>query len=234
MIVISLGWGVQSFALAAMVAKGILPKVDAAVHSDTAHERAGTYEFARRWTPWLEERGVRVVTVSDPPRGEVDEWGGVSVPAFTTWSKDAVWCPKYICAGCGEYAEDTSDCESCGSMRVVSRSVHEQREPRPLFLHRAGDPSGMLRRQCTKRWKIQPTRRWVRKRWLKIDNKSPLQQWMGITLDEVQRMRQSDVKYIKNVYPFVEMLDRPWTRSMVVRWLLGEGLEVPPWSSCVF
>ena len=61
--VISLGWGVQSFTLAAMSAVGELPPVDAAIHADTTHERAATYEFAQRWTPWLEKHGVRVVTV---------------------------------------------------------------------------------------------------------------------------------------------------------------------------
>ena len=62
--VISLGWGIQSWALAAMSALGKLPPVDAAIHADTTYERAETYEFAARWTPWLEERGVPVVTVN--------------------------------------------------------------------------------------------------------------------------------------------------------------------------
>jgi len=35
LIVISLGWGVQSFGLVAMSALGVLPKVDYAVHGDT-------------------------------------------------------------------------------------------------------------------------------------------------------------------------------------------------------
>ena len=63
---ISLGWGVQSFPLAAMAALGELESVDVAIHADTTHESKLTYEFAARWTPWLEERGVRVVTVSPP------------------------------------------------------------------------------------------------------------------------------------------------------------------------
>jgi len=58
--VLSLGWGVQSFALAAMSALGVLPKVDAAMH-----ERAETYAFAEKWTPWLEKRGVKVMTVKE-------------------------------------------------------------------------------------------------------------------------------------------------------------------------
>ena len=61
---ISLGWGVQSWTLAAMVALKELPAVDYAIHADTGHERAETYAHAKKWTPWLERRGVQVVTVS--------------------------------------------------------------------------------------------------------------------------------------------------------------------------
>ena len=60
---LSLGWGVQSFTLAAMAALGELQGLDVAVHADTTHEGARTYEFAERWTPWLGEHGVTVVTV---------------------------------------------------------------------------------------------------------------------------------------------------------------------------
>lgn len=87
--VISLGWGRQSWALAAMVALGEprllalgIDRVDAAVHADTTHERSSTYQFAETWGPWLESRGVSVVTVrAERPRfldGRV-----VMIPAFT-------------------------------------------------------------------------------------------------------------------------------------------------------
>ena len=62
--VISLGWGTQSFTLAAMVALGELEMVDYAIHSDTTHESKLTYEFAKRWTGWLKEHGVNVITVT--------------------------------------------------------------------------------------------------------------------------------------------------------------------------
>ena len=48
--VISLGWGVQSFTLAAMVALGELEPVDYAIHADTTHESILTYRFAEKWT----------------------------------------------------------------------------------------------------------------------------------------------------------------------------------------
>jgi hypothetical protein len=63
MIAISLGWGVQSFTMAAMVALGDLPPVDVAIHADTTHESKLTYEFAKRWMAWLEAHGIKVVTV---------------------------------------------------------------------------------------------------------------------------------------------------------------------------
>jgi hypothetical protein len=87
---ISLGWGVQSWVLAAMAALGDLEPVDVAIHSDTTHERSSTYEFAAQWTPWLEERGVRVVTVTNDDSTGTDVLpvrpsggGEISIPAYT-------------------------------------------------------------------------------------------------------------------------------------------------------
>jgi hypothetical protein len=186
--ILSLGWGVQSWALAAMSALGVLPQIDAAVHADTFFERSATYGFAQKWTPWLEERGVKIITVSDKKHhgGAIDEWGGIFLPLFTR-TKD-------------------------------------------------GEPAGMLRRQCTQRWKIYPVRRWIaaelERRELK---KTPgvVEQWLGITLDEVARVKSSGVQYIKNALPFMQMLDHPWTRHDAVLWLRENNLEIPVKSSCV-
>jgi hypothetical protein len=179
--VISLGWGVQSWALAAMSALGVLPPVDYAIHSDTTYERSETYAFAEKWTPWLEERGVKVVTVTH--NTPYFSYKGIYMPVHTTYPD--------------------------------------------------GQKSGMLRRQCTDRWKIAPVRRFLRAE-LKRRNidiyPSSVEQWLGITLDEFQRMKDSKVKYVKNIYPFIE---QRMARHDVVLWLLREGLEVPVKSSCV-
>ena len=66
--VISLGWGVQSWALAAMSALGVLPHVDYCIHSDTTYERAETYAFADKWRPWLIAHGIQVMTVKSTDR----------------------------------------------------------------------------------------------------------------------------------------------------------------------
>ena len=52
--VLSLGWGVQSWTLAAMAALGEIEPIDFAIHSDTRHEASGTYAHAEKL-----RRGVR-------------------------------------------------------------------------------------------------------------------------------------------------------------------------------
>ena len=84
--VLSLGWGTQSFTLAAMSALGELPLLDACLHADTTHESVLTYDFAERWTPWLQERGIRVITVRARNTDVVVSRGrGVAIPAFVDY-----------------------------------------------------------------------------------------------------------------------------------------------------
>lgn len=181
--VISLGWGVQSYTLAAMAALGEL-QADFALHSDTHWEKTATYTFIRKWQPWLESKGLRVVTVGQPNQVVVEKYtGSTDIPAFTaTESKTG----------------------------------------------------GQLRRQCTLDWKIKPMRRWLRDELERMGIKqSPgcVTQLLGISLDEYQRMKTSDVKWIENEYP---LIDLRMTRADCVMWLERHGLEVPPKSSCVF
>ena len=184
---LSLGWGWQSWTLVCMMALGELPRTDRVVHADTTHERAATYEFARRWTPWLAERGIEVVTVSGA-RTDVTrpDWGigAVMIPAFSVSKADGTW--------------------------------------------------GQVKRQCTHDWKIMPIRRYIREEMRRQGIKrapGSVESWMGISTDEWQRMRTSDVAYISNVYPLV---DRGMTRADCRRWLEAHGLPVPPKSACTF
>ena len=83
---LSLGWGIQSTTLAAMMALEEIPRADYLLHADTTHEKEETYRYAERMTPWLRERGMNVETVSG---GRTDitrpEWGigSVMIPAFS-------------------------------------------------------------------------------------------------------------------------------------------------------
>jgi hypothetical protein len=176
--IISLGWGVQSFTLAAMVALGELEPVDYAIHADTTHESQLTYQFAERWTGWLQERGVKVVTVrNDQPVMSPLKDGRfvVDIPAFTI----------------------------------------------------SDNGNGQIQRHCTGDWKINYMRRWLQAN----RNGERIEQWLGISLDEFQRMKDSDVKYITHRWPLIE---RQMTRADCVIWLDKHGLEVPHKSACTF
>jgi hypothetical protein len=53
---------------------------------------------------------------------------------------------------------------------------------------------------------------------------------IGISLDEVGRVRDSDVAYMRNTYP---LLDLRWRRSDCQAFLTTQGLGDTPKSSCV-
>lgn len=182
--IISLGWGVQSFTLAAMVALGDLEPVDFAIHADTTHESELTYQFAARWAGWLEERGVKVVTVHHSHNSPVDNGYGIQdVPYFTV-------------------------------------DAHGN--------------AGQGKRQCTTQWKINPMRSYISQYTLRnFGRKTPgiIEQWIGISLDELQRMKDSDVKYITNRWPLIE---KRMTRKDCESWLKDHGIEIPPKSACTF
>ena len=214
--VISLGWGVQSWTLAAMVALGELPPVDFAVHSDTTWERSSTYAFAAEWMPWLETHGVRVVTVSDPDiaGAVVDNHGGLFIPAYTLQ-------PEHIVVSDGRYAIDENEDGDLIYEYDPEMDGKEIKIPAS---------KGQLRRQCTNRWKIQPMRRYISTQ-LKSKTPGAVEQWLGITLDEYQRAKDSDVQYIKHRFPLLEM---NYSRADCLAWLERHGLPSPGKSACTF
>ena len=85
--VLSLGWGVQSWTLAAMMALDEMPRADFLVHADTHHEHQETIAFRDKQGPWLGEHGLTVVTVASDRTHVNAQWSGsesVMIPAFTT------------------------------------------------------------------------------------------------------------------------------------------------------
>ena len=104
----------------------------------------------------------------------------------------------------------------------------------PAFTKSPDGSLGQQRRQCTHRWKIVPIRKLVRDEMKDLGiNVAPgvVEMMTGITTDEWQRMRDSDVAYIKNTYP---LIDRGISRSECVAWLESHDLPVPVKSACTF
>ena len=106
-------------------------------------------------------------------------------------------------------------------------------DARPPFFTARG---GMLRRQCTQDYKIDPIHRELRKLLgLKFRQRWPkevqINQWIGISVDEVQRMKLSRISAVRNCYPLVQ---RRISRLGCIQWLKKHGFPIPPKSACVF
>ena len=55
--------------------------------------------------------------------------------------------------------------------------------------------------------------------------------WIGISRDEVHRMKPSRVRYIQNHYPLV---DARMTRTACLDWMSSRAFPIPPRSACSF
>lgn len=102
----------------------------------------------------------------------------------------------------------------------------------PLFVRMKGK-LGMINRQCTRNFKVRPIREKTRELLgvtprAYIDPGS-VEAWIGISTDEIFRMRPSGLKYITNRHPLIEAR---MSRQDCLTWLDAKGYPRPPKSSC--
>jgi|TARA_X000001388_G_scaffold12093_1_gene7243 hypothetical protein len=95
---------------------------------------------------------------------------------------------------------------------------------------------GILRRQCTFDYKIKPVQQKVRellgyKKRERVEKGTKVEMLMGISYDEMQRMKINSLKYIENIYPLVEKKIR---RHNCLEWMQKNNYPKPPRSACTF
>ena len=95
---------------------------------------------------------------------------------------------------------------------------------------------GLLRRQCTADYKIKPVIQEIRrllglKKGEKRKAGTQVDLLMGISKDEIVRMRKNQLNYINNVYPLV---DKNMTRKDCIEWMEDNFYPTPPRSACTF
>ncbi len=126
-----------------------------------------------------------------------------------------------------------------GLLENIKQSVAGGRFAGAPFFTRSpkdGRPA-MLHRQCTKEFKIEPIVKKVRELvGLKKGQRGPrgkilATQYIGISWDEVQRMKPSLVPWIVHEWP---LIDRRMTRADCLRWIGDRGYPLPSKSSCTF
>ena len=92
---------------------------------------------------------------------------------------------------------------------------------------------GLLMRQCTSEYKIQPVIKSCRKLHKLKPRKRmlPTEVWLGISLDEIERMKESSLYNIKYFYPLIY---HSLSRINCIEFFKSNNFPVPVKSSCVF
>jgi hypothetical protein len=120
------------------------------------------------------------------------------------------------------------DIVTAGDLRDDALAASRRFASMPLHVVNADGRPGMLRRQCTKEYKVRPIQRRLRE--LGAGRGTPATLLVGISLDEAMRMKPSRVQYVRHEYPLV---DRRLTRHDCVTWLDRHGYSEPPKSACI-
>lgn len=106
----------------------------------------------------------------------------------------------------------------------------------PFFLVGENGKKGMLRRQCTNHYKITPINRRVRelaggRRGRRFPKDEHVEMWLGISLDEIFRMKPSREPWVEHRWP---LMDIRMTRQDCNDWFVAEYPDRSlPRSACV-
>ena len=167
---------------------------------------------------------------------------GYSKPDVAIFA-DTGWEPKYVYRHLA-WLEDNLNYPlvrvSAGDLRENLRRGRTASGHRfvdvPLFLVGDDGKKGMLRRQCTNHYKIRPIYREIRQRaggerGMPFPKDIRVEMWLGISLDEVGRMKQSREPWIEHRWPLVDL---GMSRQDCIDWFATEypGRYLPR-SACV-
>lgn len=107
----------------------------------------------------------------------------------------------------------------------------------PFFVKKANGGKGKLMRQCTKEYKIEMVERAIRRTYLglkprqRIPKDVQVNMMIGISTDEIERIKPSHTPWIARSYPLVEELEM--SRGDCTAWMIKQGYKAPPRSSCM-
>jgi len=96
----------------------------------------------------------------------------------------------------------------------------------PAYIAHPTRGNGILGRHCTLDFKITPIVRYLRQY-----KKRGVSQWIGISLDECDRMKPNREKWISNRWPLIE---KNMTRQDCLDWMKAHKYPMPPRSACTF
>ena len=105
----------------------------------------------------------------------------------------------------------------------------------PFYTLNEKGKKGMGRRQCTREYKITPIAAKIRellgmKKYARFPKGEYVETWVGISTDEVFRVKESRFWWQKNRWPLIE---KKMSREDCIEWYSGKDYKTPAKSSCI-
>jgi hypothetical protein len=97
----------------------------------------------------------------------------------------------------------------------------------PAYTINSDGSLGNYRRQCTDKHKLVPLTRKTDE----LRNGEDCTVWIGISYDEIQRMKPSHRKGVQHRWPLIELEMR---REKCIEWMEAKGYPKPPRSACTY
>jgi hypothetical protein len=159
--------------------------------------------------------------------GELGPMPDFAIFADTHWLEPKLAFPLYRVTK-GKLSDEMLRMRTTKDGRVYARTAI------PLYtINERGDYGMASMRTCTSDFKIKPILTCLREKCgIKRGQKTPtVTSWIGISLDEQQRMKDSRDKWVVNRWPLIE---KRMDRGMCIRWMLDRGYPKPQKSACRF
>ena len=100
----------------------------------------------------------------------------------------------------------------------------------PAFVLNKDGTQGIMSRQCTKDFKVSPVDKVITAQMRKFKTRTAIK-WLGISTDEIYRIKDSRRSTVKHRWPMIEM---KMGRNDCLLWMQRHGFPKPPRSACTF
>ena len=239
--ILSLGAGVQSSTLALMAAAGeITPMPVAAIFADTQAEPASVY----KWLDWLEkqlpfpvERITRGNLAVESIKVHTSKTSGNrytehNIPAFIINPAGKIGIMNRHCTGDFKIDPITSRLRTLVGKPAMRewRNRHKQALSQlTQWKHQCADMK-RSNKKLPKHERGPPPLR-PESAWQECQADALVVQWIGISWDEIRRMKEGRHAWIRNTWP---LIDKKITRQKCLVWMSQMQHPEPPRSACIF
>ena len=212
----SLGAGVQSSTMIFLCNDGLIKAPDFWVFSDTMAEPESVYS----WLNYLKSvcrQEIIITCKGDIAKDTLSGSRFASIPFYIKKSEEV------LAGEVTEWRQELSEfCQKYQAKWSTARKILREK-PKQIV---------MGQRQCTAEYKIKQIQKCVRERLGYKKGqivKHKVEMLLGISTDEIQRMKLSREKWIENVYP---LIDLDWSRKDCYKYFDDRSKQRPPRSAC--